>query len=91
MRKIPDNPGGGTVDWTNPWGQHKYIADIELREDGGTPGFLQAIKTALVIKLKEEMGVKNILEREHELLQTAFNCTCAIFCTPYLTFYRSGG
>ena len=72
-RKIPDNPGGGTVDWTNPWGQHKYIADIELREDGGTPGFLQAIKTALVIKLKEEMGVKNILEREHELLQTAFN------------------
>ncbi len=72
-RKIPDNPGGGTVDWTNPWGQHKYIADIELREDGGTPGFLQAIKTALVIKLKEEMGVENILKREHELLQIAFN------------------
>ena len=72
-RKIPDNPGGGTVDWTNPWGQHKYIEDIELREDGGTPGFLQVIKTALVIKLKEEMGVKNILEREHELLQIAFN------------------
>ncbi|MFA5805091.1 MAG: aminotransferase class V-fold PLP-dependent enzyme [Melioribacteraceae bacterium] len=72
-RKIPDNPGGGTVDWTNPWGQHKYIADIELREDGGTPGFLQAIKTALVIKLKEEMGVQNILKREHELLKIAFN------------------
>lgn len=71
-RKIPDNPGGGTVDWTNPWGQHKYIDDIELREDGGTPGFIQAIKTALTIKLKEEMNVKNILAREHELLQTAF-------------------
>ncbi|MCL6100696.1 MAG: aminotransferase class V-fold PLP-dependent enzyme [Bacteroidetes bacterium] len=72
-RKIPDNPGGGTVDWTNPWGHHKYIDDIELREDGGTPGFLQAIKSALAIKLKEEMNVKNILAREHELLQTAFD------------------
>lgn len=71
-RKIPDNPGGGTVDWTNPWGHHKYIDDIELREDGGTPGFLQAIKAALAIKLKEEMGVEKILEREHELLHKAF-------------------
>jgi selenocysteine lyase/cysteine desulfurase len=71
-RKIPDSPGGGTVDWTNPWGQHKYIEDIELREDGGTPGFIQAIKTALVIKLKEEMGVDNIRARERELLAIAF-------------------
>ena len=71
-RKVPDNPGGGTVDWTNPWGQHKYIEDIELREDGGTPGFLQAIKTALAVKLKNEIGTKNILEREHQLLKVAF-------------------
>ncbi len=72
-RAVPDNPGGGTVDWTNPWGGHKYIEDIELREDGGTPGFLQAIKTALCIKLKEEIGVENILHREHELLEIAFS------------------
>jgi selenocysteine lyase/cysteine desulfurase len=66
--RIPDNPGGGTVDWTNPWGEHKYVDDIEAREDGGTPGFLQAIRTALAISLKEKMGVKNILEREEELI-----------------------
>jgi selenocysteine lyase/cysteine desulfurase len=71
-RKVPDNPGGGTVDWTNPWGQHKYIDDIETREDGGTPGFLQAIKTGLAIKLKEQMGVQNIIAREKELLSLAF-------------------
>lgn len=70
---IPDNPGGGTVQWTNPWGEHKYIDNIEEREDGGTPGFLQAIKTALAIKLKEEMGVPNILDREHEMTQYVFN------------------
>lgn len=71
-RRVPDNPGGGTVDWTNPWGQHKYIEDIELREDGGTPGFLQTIKTALAINLKNEIGTENILAREHELLKIAF-------------------
>ena len=65
--KVPDNPGGGTVDWTNPWGGHKYVNDIQAREDGGTPAFLQTIKTALVLQLKQEMGVKNILDREHEL------------------------
>ncbi len=69
---IPDNPGGGTVSWTNPWGNHKYIDDIETREDGGTPGFLQTIRTALSIRLKEKMGVENILQREHELLEIIF-------------------
>ena len=53
---VPDHPGGGTVKWTNPWKEHTYIDDIEDREDGGTPPFLQTIKTALCVKLKEEMG-----------------------------------
>jgi selenocysteine lyase/cysteine desulfurase len=70
---IPDNPGGGTVSWTNPWGNHKYIDNIEDREDGGTPGFLQTIKTALAIQLKEKMGVENILNREHELIDFVFD------------------
>ncbi len=70
-RNVPDNPGGGTVEWTNPWGEHRYIDDIEAREDGGTPGFLQAIRTALSIKLKEEMGTENIHKREDELLTFA--------------------
>ena len=69
---VPDCPGGGTVSWTNPWGDHKYIYNIEDREDGGTPGFLQVIKTALAIQLKEKMGVQNILDREHELVEYIF-------------------
>jgi selenocysteine lyase/cysteine desulfurase len=70
---VPDNPGGGTVSWTNPWGEHKFIDNIEDREDGGTPGFLQVIKTALVIQLKEKMGIENILKREHELVEYVFS------------------
>lgn len=65
---IPDNPGGGTVDWTNPWGQHKYHDDIEDREDGGTPSFLQTIRVAFCIKLKEELGVENMLDIEEKTM-----------------------
>jgi len=69
---IPDHPGGGTVSWTNPWGEHKYIDSIEEREDGGTPGFLQVIRSALSVQLKEEMCVEKMLEREHEILHYLF-------------------
>lgn len=69
---IPDNPGGGTVSYTNPWGDHDYIDDIETREDGGTPGFLQTIKIALAVQLKEQMGMEKILKREHEVNEIIF-------------------
>lgn len=69
----PDDPGGGTVDWTNPWGEYKYIDDIELREDGGTPGFLQAIRTALSIEVKNQMGTGNIKMREDHLVKKAMH------------------
>ncbi len=68
----PDQPGGGTVVYSNPWKVHEYIADIEQREDGGTPPFLQGIKTAMCIRLKENMGVENIQKREEEMLQLIF-------------------
>ncbi|HPB25839.1 MAG TPA: aminotransferase class V-fold PLP-dependent enzyme [Bacteroidales bacterium] len=74
----PDQPGGGTVDWTNPWGEYKYIDNIEAREDGGTPGFLQAIRSALCIELKNKMGTANIQQREQELLKIAFKKMPAI-------------
>jgi selenocysteine lyase/cysteine desulfurase len=71
--QIPDNPGGGTVEFTNPWGVHKFVDDIEVREDGGTPAFLQTIRIALCINLKEEMGTANIMRREEELLDTIWS------------------
>jgi len=65
---IPDHPGGGTVCYTNPWGGHRYLDNIEEREDGGTPAFLQTIQTSLCIRLKEEMTTVAIRKREEELL-----------------------
>jgi len=74
----PDQPGGGTVDWTNPWGEYKYVDSIESREDGGTPGFLQLIRAALAIRLKEMMGTEMICAREEELVKRTFEGLMAI-------------
>ncbi|WGH76145.1 aminotransferase class V-fold PLP-dependent enzyme [Tenacibaculum tangerinum] len=71
---VPDNPGGGTVSYTNPWGQHDYFDDVETREDGGTPAFLQTIKIALCIQVKDQMGTDKIKEREDEINPIIFNC-----------------
>ncbi len=71
-KQVPDDPGGGTVEWTDPWGGHKYYDDIELREDGGTPGFLQAIRIAYTIKVKDQLNTKLIAQREKELVERAF-------------------
>lgn len=66
-------PGGGNVTWTNPWGEYGFTSNDEAKEDGGTPGFLQAIRAALAIRLKEKMGVEQIEKREEELVAKAFD------------------
>ncbi|WP_338840258.1 aminotransferase class V-fold PLP-dependent enzyme [Flavobacterium ginsenosidimutans] len=71
--EFPDNPGGGNVKWTNPLGNYCYSDVIEVREDGGTPGFLQVIRTALALELKEKMTVDKIAKREKELLDICFS------------------
>lgn len=59
--------------YSNPWKVHEYIADIEQREDGGTPPILQGIKAAMCIRLKEEMEVERMLQREREMLRLIFD------------------
>jgi selenocysteine lyase/cysteine desulfurase len=69
---IPDHPGGGTVVFTSPFQRPKYIDKIEEREDGGTPGFIQTIRTALAIRLKETMTTEAIEQREHQQIEYVF-------------------
>lgn len=69
---VPDDPGGGTVTWTNRWGEYHYVQDIESREDGGTPAFLGALRAALAMELKDLMGTERMHGREQELLERAF-------------------
>lgn len=69
---VPTIPGGGNVKWTNPKGEFGYASDVEVMEDGGTPGFMQTIRVALAIRLKEQMDPAKMKEREMELLTRAF-------------------
>ncbi len=69
---VPDNIGGGIVNWTNPWGGHSFVEDIETREDAGTPAFLQTIKAALAILLKEKMSVNDMQASEHRINKIVF-------------------
>ena len=78
QNSVPDEAGGGTVAWTNPWGQYAFLDDIEVREAGGTPGFLQAIKAALAVKLKDAMTVKSMQAREREIVPYALDALRAI-------------
>ncbi len=69
---VPDDPGGGTVAWTNRWGEHRFVSDIEAREDGGTPAFIGAMRAALALELKELMDPAKMRRREEELVGRAF-------------------
>ena len=75
---VPDEAGGGTVAWTNPWGGYAFLDNIEAREDGGTPGFLQTIKSALAVQLKDEMSVAKMQAREHVIAPYAMDKLVAI-------------
>jgi len=75
---VPDDSGGGTVNWTNPWGQYAFLDDIEAREDAGTPGFLQTIKAALAVQLKDQMGVDAMHRREAHIVPRVMDALQAI-------------
>lgn len=59
----PTTAGGGTVTYVGFSG-HDFSRDIETREKAGTPPILQTIKAALVLDLKNKIGIDTIEEIE---------------------------
>ncbi len=68
--RVPSVPGGGTVVYVNPT-EHRYLADIEHREEGGTPAIVESIRAGLVFGLKEAVGTDVIREREESFIRRA--------------------
>lgn len=68
--RVPDVPGGGTVAFVNPEA-HEYLADVEHREEGGTPAIVESIRAGLVFALKQAVGTDEIRRREDRLLERA--------------------
>ncbi|GGD47479.1 aminotransferase class V-fold PLP-dependent enzyme [Sinisalibacter lacisalsi] len=67
----PYRTGGGTVAFVND-DQHDYLAEIEHREEGGTPNILGDIRAALVLIVKDVIGQEVIDARNRELADRAF-------------------
>jgi selenocysteine lyase/cysteine desulfurase len=66
--EVPAVPGGGTVSFVAP-DFHHYLKDCEAREEGGTPGIIEAIRAGLVFKLQQEVGTDVIEAREEALVE----------------------
>jgi selenocysteine lyase/cysteine desulfurase len=69
---VPDVVGGGTVAYVNP-AEHRYLDDPELREEGGTPAIVEAIRAGLVLQLKDAVGVPVIRAHETDFLRRALS------------------
>lgn len=61
--QVPVVVGGGTVSYVTPE-HHTYVADVERREEGGTPAIVEAIRAGLVFKLQAMVGLEEIERRE---------------------------
>jgi selenocysteine lyase/cysteine desulfurase len=67
---VPATPGGGTVSFVGT-DFHHYLEDSEHREEGGTPGIIEAIRAGLVFKLQQQVGTDTIESREEALVESA--------------------
>ncbi|MBZ0231931.1 MAG: aminotransferase class V-fold PLP-dependent enzyme [Deltaproteobacteria bacterium] len=68
--RVPATPGGGTVAYVNTE-EHRYLADPEHREEGGTPAIIESIRAGLVFQLKEAVGCPTIRAREEDFIRRA--------------------
>jgi selenocysteine lyase/cysteine desulfurase len=64
---VPTVPGGGTVSYVSATRQ-RYLANIEHREEAGTPGILGDIRAGLAFALKADIGPDRIAEIEDRMV-----------------------
>ncbi|MEM6775358.1 MAG: aminotransferase class V-fold PLP-dependent enzyme [Pseudomonadota bacterium] len=68
--RVPAVVGGGTVSYVSP-DSHRYVENLERREEGGTPAIVEAIRAGAVFALKDGMGAERIEAVEHQLVRRA--------------------
>ena len=79
--EVPTVPGGGTVEYVQPptmasdptKQDHKYLTDIESREEGGTPAIIESIRCGLALQLHDQVGAQWIEKQETSYLRKAFD------------------
>ncbi|HEX9050539.1 MAG TPA: aminotransferase class V-fold PLP-dependent enzyme, partial [Anaeromyxobacter sp.] len=83
--RIPERPGGGTVEYVGPGaggprpccGEAEarllvdYAPRLEDREEGGTPNILGDVRAGLAFALRSQLDPRRILEHERRLAEAA--------------------
>lgn len=67
---IPSVAGGGTVSYVTAT-EHRYVSDIQRREEGGTPDILGNIRAGLAFRVKSLVGVDYIEAQEKAMIAMA--------------------
>lgn len=67
---IPVIQGGGTVSYVTQ-NDHSYTTSTLRREEAGTPGIVESIRTGLVFKIQQDIGIKNIEHDESKYIKRA--------------------
>ena len=70
--RVPHGVGGGTVLYVDRH-NHRYLQDVETREEGGTPAIVESIRAGLAMKLKDQVTADWIMKKEEDLVQRAYN------------------
>lgn len=71
--RIPERPGGGTVDYVAAFERVAvdYVSRLDEREEGGTPAIVSDLRAGTGFLVKEMVGPHRILEHERNLAAQA--------------------
>lgn len=71
--RIPEKPGGGTVDYVSGPGRDAvdYVSHLTEREEAGTPAIMGDVRAGTAFLVKEMLGAERILEHEIALARKA--------------------
>ncbi|WP_139453780.1 aminotransferase class V-fold PLP-dependent enzyme [Campylobacter armoricus] len=67
----PSFAAGGTVGYVSRISQ-QYLCEVENLEEGGTPGIIQLIRASLAFKIRNEIGLNFIKQKEQKLCKYFF-------------------
>jgi len=88
--RVPERPGGGTVDYVAAFDRVSvdYTSHLAEREEGGTPDILGDVRAALAFLVKEAAGAERILAHDLALAERA---VARLSRHPRLTLYGPPG
>lgn len=66
VNAVPSGCGGGSVFFVSRTG-HRYLREVEVREEGGTPSIIGAIRCGLAFQLKDAIDPDFLSSREEQL------------------------